>query len=218
MNSFYREIDAEYDRLGYNNGWSFLATPERTLRDAAVAFVGLNPGGGGPQDDYEYGRLWDFPGNAYFDEKWGPGGTETAIQGQIRAWHELLGLKPDESLCAHFIPFRSPTWESLDHKPDALAFAEKLWQWVFDISPATLFVTMGKKPASHLAALLEGTHVAQLPTGWGKQMIDVWDTPSGRRIVGMPHPSRYRLLNRGDGLSDVAVASFLAATGPGRQR
>ena len=206
-------IDAEYQRLDYRKGWSFLGTADLTLRTAAVAFVGLNPGGGGAKDRYEYQGLWDFPGNAYIDEKWGADGKQTAIQGQIKAWHDLLGLKPSESLCAHFVPFRSPTWNSLEHKNEALAFATKLWRWVFDISPATLFITMGKLQAGYLAGALGAKHVAQLPTGWGKQVIDVWDSPSGRRLVGMPHPSRYKLFNRNGGASDVAVASFLTAAG-----
>jgi hypothetical protein len=118
----------------------------------------------------------------------GAGGKETAIQGQIRAWHDLLGVKPNESLCAHFVPFRSPTWDSLEHKTEALEFAARLWRWVFETSPAKMFMTMGKLQAGYLAGALGAKHVAQLPTGCGKQVIDVWDSPSGRRLSGDAAP------------------------------
>lgn len=206
-------VQAEYERLGYSRGWSFMGTPERALREARVAFVGLNPGGGGETDTYEYGGLWDFPeGNAYFDERWGPNASETAIQRQIWRWHEMVGLGPHESLCAHFIPFRSPDWHSLEHKDEALAFGQRLWNWVLGVSPASLFVTMGKEPARQLAVILKARHVAQLPTGWGQQMIDVRDSADGRRVVGMPHPSRYALFGRGGSASELAEQSFRAAT------
>lgn len=213
MTSFDRlAVEAEYRRLGYSKGWSFLGTPERILRTASVGLVGLNPGGGGAGDAFEYAGVWDVPGNGYFDERWGPGASFSPIQLQVHKWYELLGLAPHEAFCAQFVPFRSPSWTSLTRKEDALAFATRLWSWVLETSPATLFVTMGKKPAEHLSRLLDGRRIAHLPTGWGSQTIDVWDTPGGRRIVAMPHPSRHRLFNRANGSSELAKSSFLLAT------
>ena len=206
-------VEAEYKRLGYRSGWTFLGTPEQTLHNARVGFVGLNPGGGGPNDSYKYTGIWDRPaGNGYFDERWGPNERYSAIQLQVQKWHELLGLGPTDAFCAQFVPFRSPSWTSLTRKEDAVAFASRLWTWVFEVSPASLFVTMGKQPAHLLARLLDGKHVGRLPTGWGSQTIELWDTPSGRRIVGMPHPSRHTLFNRSNGSSQLAEASFQAAT------
>lgn len=206
-------IEAESRRLGFQHGWTFLGTPERTLLNARVAFVGLNPGGGGSNDDYDYGGHWDVPvGNGYFDESWGPNGTQTTIQKQLQTWHALIGVRPDESLCVQFVPFRSPDWDRLDQKAEAISFAERLWTWVLEVSPASLFVTMGKRPAEHLSKLLHAKQVAQFPTGWGSQTIDVWDAPDGRRIIGMPHPSRYALFDRANNSSETAETSLRAAT------
>ena len=206
-------VQAEYERLGYRSGWTFLGTPEHTLRSQRVGFVGLNPGGGGPNDDYEYRGIWDVPaGNGYFDERWGPNETYSPIQLQVQKWHELLELGPTDAFCAQLIPFRSPSWSSLTGKSDALEFASKLWGWVFQVSPATLFVTMGKRPAHLLSHLLDGKLVARLPTGWGSQTMEVWDAPNGRRVVGMPHPSRHTLFNRAKGASHLAETSFRVAT------
>jgi hypothetical protein len=70
---------------------------------------------------------------------------------------------------------------------------------------------MGKLPARYLADLMGAKWVARLPTGWGRQMIDVYDTPAGKRIIAMPHPSRYRIFGRSGGISDTAEKSFRAA-------
>ena len=209
-----QDIDAEYHRLGYQRGWSFMACPEARLRDARVAIVGLNPGGGGPGDNYQYQGLWDEPaGNCYYRERWGPGGQPTPLQRQIWAWHDELGLGPDDSFCAQFVPFRSPDWRRLERKPEAVHFGERLWRWVLSVSPAEILVTMGKLPAAYLAEATTATRWAsRLPTGWGRQGIDVYDTADGRRIVAMPHPGRYGLFGRGEA-SETARTSFRAATG-----
>jgi len=208
------DLAADYARLGYRHGWTFLMTRAARLRDARVAFVGLNPGGGGAGDDHPYEETWDQPlGNAYFVESWGPNGSLSPIQRQVQAWHTMLGIGADESLCAQFVPFRSPDWHRLDRKEEALAVAARLWRGVLDVSPASLLVTMGKLPAEHLGSLLEGRVVATLPTGWGNSTIDVLDTPGGRRIVAMPHPSRYQLFNRLGNASEQARQSLRIAAG-----
>lgn len=75
---------------------------------------------------------------------------------------------------------------------------------------------MGRKPTEIIAGILGGRQIATLPTGWGSMTIEVWDTPSGQRIIGMPHPSWYMLFGREDGNSSVAEASFRAAAGRDR--
>lgn len=178
-----------------------------------MAFVGLNPGGGGPNDCYRYDGIWALPsGNGYFDERWGPKNSQTSIQRQVQLWHEKVGVAANESLCAQFVPFRSRSWAELEFKEEALAFASRLWEWVFKVSPARLFVTMGKQPAVHLAKIAGAQPMAHLPTGWGRQTIDVYRSEAGRRIVAMPHPSRYALLGRSNRLSEIAEASFRSAT------
>jgi hypothetical protein len=210
-----QDIDAAYTDLGHQYGWSFMATPAERLHTAQVAIVGLNPGGGGEGDTYEYGRFWASDGvNAYYDEQWGTGGTDTPLQTQVKEWHRLLGLKPADPLCIQFVPFRSPDWKRLPEKKASIDFARSLWRWVLDVTPARLFLTMGKLPAAYLVELMDAKLVARLPTGWGNKLIDAYDTPDGRRVVGMPHPSRYQLFNRGEA-SETANESFRAATASG---
>ena len=125
-------IEAEYQRLGGTKGWTFLMCPEARVATADVAFVGLNPGGGGDADIYVYGGSWDvLGGNAYSIERWGPDETDTPIQTQVKAWHRVLVRGPDDTLCAQFVPFRSPDWERLSAcKVEALAFSRDLWRWL----------------------------------------------------------------------------------------
>jgi len=207
-------VEQRYDALGYQHGWTLMYTPAATLQTAKFAFVGLNPGGGGDGDTYPYEGIWDeAAGNAYFDHDWGWGEGKAPIQLQIQKWHELLGIGSGDSLCIQFVPFRSPSWRALEKQAEALAFAHELWSWILATSPATHFLTMGKEPALHLADIINAEHILDLPAGWGRQTINVWESASGRRIVAMPHPSRYRLFGRTDGKSQLAETNFRIAVG-----
>ncbi|NII58980.1 hypothetical protein [Sphingomonas aerolata] len=208
------DLQLEYDRLGYELGWTFMMTPEKRLHDAGIAFIGLNPGGGRSENDRDFAGIWDCPsGNAYFIERWGPGDKKAPIQNQLDAWHRALDVNDNETLCAQFVPFRSADWDGLPRKAEALAVAGRLWSWALAVSPASVLVTMGKLPGQYLGNLLKGRVVATLPAGWGSMTIDVWETPSGRRIVAMPHPSRYQLFGRTEPHSDTAEASLRIAAG-----
>lgn len=214
-----RDIDQAYRDLGHRWGWSFMGVPSERLHSAQVAFVGLNPGGGGEKDTYPYGHLWESESvNCYYDEQWGSNGnTDSPLQTQVKEWHRLLGLRPDDPLCIQFCPFRSPNWKSLAKREDSIAFAKDLWRWVLSVSSARLFVTMGKLPAQYLADLMGAKWMASHPTGWGRQTIDVYVCPDSKRIIAMPHPSRFRIFGRGEELSGDVERAFLAAadaTGP----
>jgi uracil-DNA glycosylase len=199
-------IDQKYRDLGFEKGWTFLACSEARLFDAKIALVGLNPGGGGVGDDYAYAGNWSCNQNAFYDEASGH-------QSQIQEWHRILGVQKDETLCAQFIPFRSPNLKGLKNQDEAIAFSRDLWTWVLRLSPATLFLAMGKLAAHHLANLMDAAQIEPpLPTGWGRQAIEVWEAGCGRRVIGMPHPSRYKLFGRGTS-SVIAEASLRRAAG-----
>lgn len=184
-------VRAKYEELGFTKGWSFLACPEARLRDAKIAIVGTNPGGGGEGDEWIYDQIWSVEDyNAFYDEP-------TKHRAQVRLWHKSIPVWPDETLCAQFIPFRSPDLARLDRQTEAIAFARDLWRWVLDRSPAKLFITMGELPAIHLVDLLGAQPVVEnQPTHWGKTTIDVFDSRQGHRIIRMPHPSRYGVIGR----------------------
>ena len=76
-------IDAKYRELGYQKGWNFLACREERLRDAEVAIVGLNPGGGGDGDDYAYTGVWSCTNNSYCNDP-------SRLRDQVREWQFVI--------------------------------------------------------------------------------------------------------------------------------
>ena len=209
------DIQAEYDRLGYDLGWTFMMTPAARLHDAKVCLVGLNPGGGDPGD-----HLWSVEeGNAYFRQRWGKDKSSySSLQLQIHELARLCGVGEDEMLAAQFIPFRSRSLRSLAQQQSAFEFGRKLWAWVMASTPATVFLCLGNDAAAHLRQVAEAKPCADassLPTGWGRTTIDSWKTAGSglerRVIVRLPHLSSYRIFGRPKGKSDLAVSSLLKA-------
>jgi hypothetical protein len=203
------DIQREYERLEYQLGWSFLLCPQARLDDAKVAIVGLNPGGSDVGDGQ-----WDAPeGNVFYTQHWGRSGREhSPIQQQVQAWHACLGLEPDTTLPAEFIPFRSRSEATLNRYSEAVAFGRTLWRWMLQRSVTTTFLCMGNRVCFELVQLTEAKRMASYPTAWGGQVIERWQDNAGRRIIRMPHPSRYHLFGRANAMrSEIACVSLRAA-------
>lgn len=214
-------IKARYDSLGFQSGWTFLCCNEDRLKDARIAIVGLNPGG--RDDEGRYGGCWATGHNPYYDEFWGGldangKGLHDRLQLQIQKWHELAGIEKDESLCAQFVPFRTRDWEGVSKRAgleaEVLTFSRNLWSAVLSSCSAQVFITMGKVAARELATLLHAPPApCKLRTGWGTAKIDLYVADDGRRVIGMPHPSRYALFDREGSQSELAEQNFLLALG-----
>jgi hypothetical protein len=214
-------IQEKYDNLGFQSGWTFLCCNADRLKDARIAIVGLNPGG--RDDEGPYGKHWATGHNPYYDEFWGGKNASgkdlhDRLQLQIQKWHDLAGIGPEESLCAQFVPFRTRDWEGVSKRAgleaEVLAFSRNLWAAVLSSCSAKVFITMGKVPARELAMLLNASpEPTKLVTGWGSATIDLYAADDGRKVIGMPHPSRYTLFHRAAGESDLAEQNFLIALG-----
>ncbi|NIR59664.1 MAG: hypothetical protein GWO02_09145, partial [Gammaproteobacteria bacterium] len=104
-----QDIQREHDWLGCQLGWRFLYAPERTLREADVALITLNPGG----DRYQP-PAWSYEGgDAYCSERWGdcePGAH--ALQRQVQRLFAIMSVEPTAVLSGVLVPFRSRRWES----------------------------------------------------------------------------------------------------------
>lgn len=213
-------IPEKYDALEFRSGWTFLCCDEDRLNDARIAIVGLNPGG--RDDEGSYDSLWSSGNNPYYAEYWGgkdANGKDLydRLQLQIQKWHDLAKIGPDDSFCAHFVPFRTRDWKGVkDHahrEADVLKFSRDLWKSVVECCSAQVFITMGKVPAAELADLINAKQQQRLETGWGNVKIDLYVADDGRRVIGMPHPSRYTLFNRQNDKSKLAEQNFLQALG-----
>lgn len=183
-----------YNRHSYAEGWAFMMTPEASLKTASTVLVGLNPGGTGREG------CWDHaPGNAYFMQKWAKNDTvDSAIQIQVKAIHEVLGVPQDDIFAAQFIPFRSRDLASLANKKEAQVLAMDLWSWVAGQSPAKLYLCMGEKAGGSIAHILGAKWTEDFPTGWGATQFRRRVADDGRVVVQMPHPSRYQLYSQSD--------------------
>lgn len=207
-------IEAAYADFEFKNGWRFLYCPAERIKTAKLAIVGLNPGG--RDDEGPYGGEWDCATNAYLHEAWGPDDSLDPLQCQIAYWYQLSGVEDGDSLCAQYVPFRSRDWAGLKNRQAVTAFSDRLWRWLIQETSARTFIAMGRVAGSGVVNALVGTGAAQLletsyPTGWGSQKLYLRKFADGRRVITMPHPSRYRIFGREHGRSAIAEAGFLAA-------
>jgi len=189
------DIQTEYERLGLRQGWRFLTSPARNLTTAHLAIVTLNPGG---ERDLEssIGERWSSEhGSAYRIESWrGQPAGAAPLQRQIQRLCALLGEATDDVLSGHFVPFRSKDWNSLPRRDEAALFGVKLWREVLAASPARLIVCIGKTVAGDgIAAVCNARPVQPMPSGWGNLSIDRYLASDGRRILALPHLSRFGL-------------------------
>lgn len=192
------QIESEYQRLGYRLGWRFLMGPMRTLTTARVAVISLNPGG-----DRPHGPDWSSEdGSAYRIEAWRWRGRiqppgQDPLQRQVQRLCALLHVHPDDLLAGQFVPFRSPDWGSLSNKPEALAFARRLWSEVFARHQPEVVTCIGKSPhGPEIAALLDARLVDRIPAGWGDQMLERYAFDGAKRLIVLPHLSRFQLFGR----------------------
>ena len=213
------DLQQKYEELGFQHGYAFAMTPLAYLANADTVLVGLNPGlDGHTHDDVSWENI---DGNAYFTGRWqdGEGAEPTPIQSQVRGLHALLGLGPEAVFAAQFIPFRSASFVSLPERGKAIAFACDLWRWLLPQTRARRFICMGMEAAWQIAQIIQpGMEPAKLPSGWGRTCIRRYVTDEGRVVVGLPHPSRYRLIGTGDAATraerEAAILRATALAGP----
>ena len=205
---WYSRIEQAHARIGHVLGFnppivcsvrSFDAVPR-------VLVMGLNPGG---ERDYpeHRGHFRYEDHNAYTGVDWkGAGVGESKLQRQVRALFEELRLRlradctPEdfaltEVVTANYIPFRSPD-EARLHKPDeSKAFALALWADIFRAWRPDVVVCYGSTPFKALEQLLGST---PRPRQWEtrsplRAAMRLHKLPSGTRILGLPHLSRFSI-------------------------
>jgi hypothetical protein len=206
------EIEAAYERLGHQIGWRFVTGPKSGFRDGVdVALVTLNPGGDFDPPEHPHGS--SEMGSAYIVESWDglpPG--RAPLQLQVRQLFAALARVLDESsgdallgraLTAHFIPFRSPSFDRLGSRPESVEFARQLWARLLPALKPRIIVTMDTTTAAALIVILGSTLCPpaskSLPVGWGTYEADLHrfaSTPSPRVLLRLPHLSRFKVFTR----------------------
>ncbi len=189
------QIEAAYRRSGNELGWRLLYSPASVLDGAQVAFIGLNPGGSVHPADHS--ELSMASGSAYVMEKWGNGNDpgQSPLQKQVRALFRKLEVEPDRVLAGNLVPFRSPSWDRLENRHNALQFGESLWNEIFQRARPKLVICLGGETFSALSRILSAFNAQSIPVGWGN-VSGTRALFKGGSLVGLPHLSRFGIVTR----------------------
>jgi hypothetical protein len=187
-------IQSKYEELGYSMGWRLLYSPERVLEIARTALVGQNPGGSyAPPDHAEFAMQ---SGSAYTDERWGAAPGQGKLQRQVLALLHLIGERPEDVLAGNLVPFRSPSWEALPKKDEALAFGRSIWREILRHAKPRLVIGMGLGTSVPILKELLGVRdIERLKIGWGNNEAERGVFDDGT-FIGVPHLSRFPFTTR----------------------
>lgn len=186
-------IQEKYSDLGYALGWRLLYSPEAVLERARVAFVGLNPGGDhAPADHAEFAME---SGSAYAQERWGKPPGQSRLQCQVLRLFEIVGEPPADVLAGNLVPFRSPSWEMLGSKDQALRFGRGIWDEILAHTKPQLVIGMGGDTWPVLKQLLRVQSAQKELVGWGSVRGERGEFEGGT-FVGLPHLSRFAIVTR----------------------
>jgi hypothetical protein len=208
------QIESEYKQLGHRLGWRFLTGPMANFStDVDVAFVTLNPGGS--VDVVEHPRTSSEAGSAYLVESWdGYSPGQSPLQQQVRGlFSRLAGISGapsgevllSKSLTAHFVPFRSPTFDDLKNQTASVAFATRLWTRILRELRPRLVITMDTTSTPVLESILRSSQdvtssAKSLPIGWGSYSAQLirfgGPRDATRALLRFPHLSRFKVFGR----------------------
>ena len=207
--SLFEELIEEIKTEAVNNpnqlGWRFLLTSKRTLdKNNGILLVSFHPGGNEDQPNHSSESY--EKGCAYLDEKWPgeePGKDKLQVQIQLlfKEIASRLGNNKEEvmksSVCAHFIPFRSPNIDTLKDKERTIEFSKNLWRKLLSQTEFEVIFCLGKETYKSINNILTSMsynkHPEEFyPTGWGNYKACI--TPFQKNdqntsLVYLPHPS-----------------------------
>lgn len=184
------EIARAYRASGNSLGWRFLYSPVHVLDGARVAFIGLNPGGS--TKDPDHGEFAMESGSAYQDERWP---SSSRLQKQVLELFRRLDVAPEDVLAGNLVPFRSPDWDSLVGREEALSFGLHLCERVLRRAAPPLVITMGRETNDAISRLIRVQDIAQYPINWGRYTASRGQFQDGNWI-GLPHLSRFTIMDR----------------------
>lgn len=208
-----KRIERFYKDHGYRLGRRFLTCSRKVLDGGTpqIALITLNPGGKRQRPDHPQNSCEE--GCAYLVESWKNGMPpgEAPLQIQVRRMFAELAIKLrysgtpenllEESLSGYFVPFRSPSFEELEHRREALDFGESIWSSILESVRPGLIICIDTKTYERLKELipriyrLRETNHLRPKTGWGDYRADIveFGESSEVRLLRLPHLSRFGL-------------------------
>lgn len=178
---------------GFSQGYKLLYSPWSTLSSHKAIFLSLNPGT--PPVGAELSVVSDERGNSYEVER---DTTMSPITLQFLKMCDFMGIVPKDVLTGVVAPFRSGSWSSLSNlqRRVALEIGREFWSDALRVSRSDLIVVCSEEASEMVVSLSGATITEILPAGWGNISIVKYSTSDGRRIVKLPHLSRFRLFGR----------------------
>jgi hypothetical protein len=107
----------------------------------------------------------------------------------------MLGERPEAVLAGNLVPFRSPSWDTLPRRDDALSFGEAIWREILSHANPSIVVAMGVKTMSALRDILHVTRTERIPLNCGEVCGERGGFGNGT-LIGIPHLSRFGVITR----------------------
>ena len=191
--SWEAELRLAEGELGFAKGFKFVYGPWATLEQAEVAFLSLNPGRA--RDGAATRMISDERGNSYQVER---STGRSPIRHQFLRLADLLGIRPCDILTGVVAPFRSDRWEDLTDRQrrEALNLGRRFWEVPLNRPELRLIVACSKEAAQLVVEVTKASFVDKQPAGWGSYSIRRYCGQPDKKVVHLPHLSRFKLLGR----------------------
>jgi len=187
-------VNVAYEASGNRLGWRLLTSPAAVIDGADIAFIGMNPGG--REEPTDHPKFAPRTGSAYTDECWaGCAPGRNRLQVQVQSLFNSLGVEPQNVLAGNLVPFRSPDWQSLVRRKDALAYGKQLWTEIFRRARPRLIIGLGGEVDKCLRDILNADRALNIPLGWGR-VTGSCASFDGGLLIRLPHLSRFGVITR----------------------
>lgn len=188
-----------------NRSGRVLYSAAATLRPGSIYLLGLNPGGDpAKHPDTLAESLRELPSrtlNAYLDESWsGQAVGCSRLQHRVCWLIQQLGFNMREVCAANLIFIRSSDSTGSGYPK----LAELCWpvhERILRIvrpKAVVVFGNSGVSPFRFLQAHYGATNLVSFPSGHGTWQCFGLTAPTGTKVVGLPHLSRYAINNHRD--------------------
>jgi len=197
-------IEQYYNANSTGMGWRFAYGPRAALlSEPHLWFLGLNPGGSGP----DIGEVSREDGNGYRLEGWSERGHFNPLQNRVHGLFKRLGSEMgkdwaqllDQCFTANACPFRTPSEGELSRTmPNWEEFSARLWSPMLRQYRPSAVICMGNRSFELLSesmalAGLSALPLSKMSTGCGRTSWASQDFQHHNMVVSvfrLPHFSR----------------------------
>lgn len=192
------------DSLGQilDNSGTVLYSSSSTLQPGTYYFLGLNPGGvdvGTNTIRQSLCNLGALTVNAYLDEDWSSdsrsyGKACHPLQKNFECLFKSLGEDP-RAVCASNLIFSRSISEKGAGGRERAELCWPVHETILEVVRPAAIITFGRQPFNFITEKLSGTAPKDFPAGHGNWTWRYSILNTGKKLVGLPHLSRYALMS-----------------------